>query len=81
MNFQELTQDLPQNIQQCSTDLEVMIDLIHDKYRKVFTDYKELARLISLEFKTQVHESDIWQYYEPEIQDKIIQMRTLNIQY
>ncbi len=62
-------------------DLEIMIDLVHDKYKKVFTDYGELAELISKEFKVSISSADIWNYYEPEVQDKLIHNRVLQINY
>lgn len=62
-------------------DLEVMIDLVHSKYNKVFTDYKELSDIINKEFNCNTTDSDIWNYYEPEVQDKIIHSQVLQINY
>lgn len=62
-------------------DLEVMIDLVHSKYNKVFTDYKELANIINKEFSCNITDGDIWNYYEPEVQDKIIHSQVLQINY
>lgn len=63
--------------------LEVFIDLMHHKYKRVFTDYKELANLINDTFYTDYTEQDIWNYYEPpeEQLDKQIHNKTLNIRY
>lgn len=65
--------------------LEIFIDLIEDKYNKVFTDYKELAEVISKDFKVHVNENDVWNYYENyyclEIKDKEIHNKSLGINY
>ena len=37
-------------------DLEMFIDLVEDKYQKVYTDYKELAEVINKEFNTNIQE-------------------------
>lgn len=62
-------------------NLEIMIDLMHEKHNKVFFDYKELAEVINKEFNTNYTEQDIWMYYEPETQDKMIHNNVLKINY
>ena len=63
--------------------IELFISLTEKKYNKVFTDYKELSKVISKDFKIQITEKDIWNYYEPGIEeeDKRIHNKSLNIHY
>jgi hypothetical protein len=61
--------------------IEVMIDLVQDKYDKVYTNYEELAEVINKNFNTKVSENDILNYYENyydiDLEDKKIHYKTL----
>ena len=46
--------------------LEIYIDTVHQKYRKVFTDYEELATRINENFNFDCTASEILSYYEEE---------------
>lgn len=66
-------------------ELEIYIDLIEDKYKKVFSDYQELADKINLNFGTTFDKEDINAYYEKyymmEVEDIKLQVKNLGINY
>lgn len=78
--------EMGQSNQSLMSFLEVAIDLVEDKYKKVFTDYQELAEKICLNFKVDVTKEQILEYYEEyycqiEKQDKKVQVKNLGINY
>ena len=66
-------------------NIEVMIDLIEEKYHRVFTNYSELADKININFCINISTEDIIQYYEKyydvDIKDKELITKNLNILY
>ncbi len=73
-------------IKSCSfKDLEMFIDLIEAKNNKVYSDYKELAEVISRDFEVLVTEEEVWDYYDNyyciSARDKEIHNNSLGIIY
>lgn len=58
-----------------------MIDLIEQKYRKVFTNLSELCKVINSEFNTNMSEADIYsydkKYYDIDSEDKKIHYKCI----
>jgi len=66
-------------------ELEVYIDLVEEKYKKVFTDYQELADKINLNFGTTFDKEDVEHYYDKyylqEAEDMKLQVKNLGLIY
>ncbi len=66
-------------------ELEVYIDLVEEKYKKVFTDYQELADKINLNFGTTFDKEDVEHYYDKyylqETEDMKLQVKNLGLIY
>lgn len=66
-------------------ELEIYIDLVEDKYKKVFSDYQELADKINLNFGTKFDKEDVSHYYDKyymmESEDIKLQVKNLGINY
>ena len=66
-------------------ELEIYIDLVEEKYEKVFSDYQELAEKINLNFGTTFDKEDVEHYYDKyymlETEDMKLQAKNLGINY
>lgn len=66
-------------------ELEVYIDLVEEKYKKVFTDYQELVDKINLNFGTTFDKEDVEHYYDKyylqETEDMKLQVKNLGLIY
>lgn len=66
-------------------ELEVYIDLVEEKYNKVFSDYQDLADKINLNFGTIFAKEDVEHYYDKyylqEEEDMKLQFKNLGLNY
>lgn len=51
-------------------ELDIMIDLVYDKYKGINGDYDLLCRLLKAEFDVEVSSRDIWAHFEPNIEEE-----------